>query len=150
MAASSIPVVRAALWSAMATAYAAETEVLLTYGHPGAASTPDMVALMSTDSVQEPGPMRTTQRTREETLRSVVTVSCWRGGGPEVQQTVTERAFALAALMEDPIRTDPTLGGACRVAQIVALELVEATEPSILATGRVSEVMVTIESSARV
>lgn len=149
---SSIPTLRAALVSVIETALAAETEVLVSYGHPGPVDAADIVAVMASepDEPQTIGPMRTTPHTREESVRTTVTVSCWRGGGREVQQTVTERAFTLVALIESALRADVTLSGTVRMAQVVGVALFDATDPETLANGRVSEVEMSIRTQARI
>ena len=48
------------------------------------------------------------QRNREETISVDVVFSSFAGGGPEVQQTVTERAYALCALLETTYRPPTT------------------------------------------
>jgi len=149
MPTSTGPTVKAALVAALTTAYAADSLVRVFYGHPGPARFDDMVAVMGVTSEQQHGPMGGT-RPREETLRVTVVLSCYTGGGTEVQQTVTERAFALLGSMETALRTDPTLAGTCRWAQIESYESVEVTDPDIIETGRVTEIFATVLVQTRI
>lgn len=147
--ASAAPAAKAALVSMMTTALSAQS-VRVFYGHPGFIPDGDIVAVTNVIGEQEPGPLRAAPATREETLRLIVVVSCYRGGGTGAQQAATERAFALLALVESAIRTDVTLGGTVRMAQVESFELDEPDDPDILAKGRVAEISVVVRASQRV
>jgi len=87
--------VKAALVSTLTTAFTADANVVVTYGHPGTTlSDQDYIGVMDLAAEQATGPLGV-QRRREETLEATVQISCAMGGGPEAQQPVTERAFAL-------------------------------------------------------
>lgn len=146
---SAAPAVKAAVHALVVTALASEPTVLVSYGQPAADGTPlpnDVVGVLGVEGTTEPGPMATT-RPRDETLRVTVLVSSWRGGGPEVQQTVTERAYALLALVESAVRANPTLGGTVRTAAVVEHDLAEDIPPQ---GGRVAEISAVIESVTRI
>lgn len=122
--------------------------VLVTYGHPGALSADDIVAVRSVSSDLAVATM-STNRSREETLTARVTFSCWRGGTD--QQTVTERAYALLELLDTSLRvTDITVGGTVRDSMISGHELAEGEEPDDLTRGRIAEIDVTITARARI
>jgi len=141
---------KAALVSMLTTAYAsAHPEVAVYPGHPGPVDVADLVAVTSVAAQQEPGPMRVGARTREESLRITAVISCYRGGGVEVQPTVTAAAFTLLGVLEDAIADDPTLAGTVTWAQVESYDLAEADDPDILAAGRVSEISVVVQATAR-
>ena len=141
---------KAALHTMLAAAYATHAPaVQVSYGHPGPTVVEDLVAVTSVTAEQEPGPMRVGPRTREESLRIGVVISCYRGGGADVQQTVTEQAYALLTILEDALAVDPTIAGTVRWGQVESYELTEADDPDVLARGRVTEITVTVQASAR-
>jgi len=148
---SAAPTFKLALYNACVTLF---PSALVTYGHPGAASADDMVAVMNVTSDQEVGPL-SPQRRREETLTVEVIVSCW-GGGTD-QQTVTERAYALLADLEDYLQdtgvtasTQITLGGAVRDARVMGHELAETADPDDMALGRLAEITATVTARVRI
>lgn len=143
---------KSALYTACQTLYPAPA--LVTYGHPGAASADDMIAVMNVTSEQEVGPM-SPQRRREETLSVEVVFSCWSGGAD--QQTVTERAYALLADLEDYLTdtgvtasTQITLGGAVRDCRVMGHELAETSDPDDMAMGRLAEITATVTARVRI
>lgn len=144
---SAAPTVKAALLAMIATAVG--DQVLTTYGHPGFSIPDDVVAVGNVRTNSEPGPISPARR-REESLELDFTISCYRGGGPEVQQTVTERAFALLGSIHSAIQTDPTIAGSCRVAAITRADMVEETDPDLIAAGRITEIVATVTASARI
>lgn len=146
------PAFKAALYTACQTLYPAPA--LVTYGHPGAASADDMVALMNVTSDVEAGPL-SPQRRREETLTIEVVFSCW-GGGVD-QQTVTERAYSLLGDLEDYLTdtgvsasTQITLGGTVRDARVTGHTLAETEDPDDLALGRLAEITATVTARVRI
>lgn len=146
MATSAAPAMKVALVSALQSAM--PTGVQVSYGHPGSTMVEDLVAVMGVIAEQEVTTLATT-RPRAETLRITVVVSCYRGGGPEVQQIVTERAYALLAYVESSIRTDPTIGGTVWRSLLESADMVEADDPDVLAQGRVTEISAVINAAAR-
>lgn len=88
-----------------------------------------------------------TNRSREETLYVSVLISSWRG--TTNQQLVSELAFDAMALIEDDLRADPTITGACRDADVVGWQLTE-TEWEALPKGRYAELDVTIRCRTRI
>lgn len=144
---TSAPTVKAAL-VAMITA-AVGDRVLVTYGHPGFSIPDDVIAVGDVVAETEVKAMGAPRR-RDETLRLSATVSCYRGGGPEVQQTVTERAYALLGAVYAAVQTDPTIGGTCRDAAVTSHEMREETDPDLLADGRTTEIVFVVTTVARV
>ena len=145
---SSAPRVKLALLAELEALYAAPVQVV--YGPPGPDQEDDIVCVGNARSNQDLATM-SPQRRREETLDVDVIVSCYRGGGTESQQSVTERAYALLADLEDHLQgAGYDLGGVVRLARVTSHELVEAADPDVLAKGRVSEITAVVTCHVRI
>ena len=149
---SAAPAFKAALFTACQGLF--PSPALVTYGHSGTQSADDMIALMDMTSEQEVGPL-SPQRRREETLTIEVVFSCW-GGGVD-QQTITTRAYALLALLEDYLQnsgvsasTQINLGGVVRDCRVTSHVLVETDDPDDLALGRLAEITATVTARVRI
>jgi len=141
------PRFKAALYTVCHSLYAAPIQVA--YGHPGLDQQDDIVSLGRTTSTQAPSTFGTT-RSREETVTCEITFSCYRGGGSEMEQVVTERCFSLLGQLEDYIRTtDITLGGVCRWCILSDTQCDGVSDPDILQQGRLIEVVATITGWVR-
>lgn len=148
---------RDALLATLTAAFAADELVQVSDGHPGPTPSPDIVALMSTTTDQEPGPLGPA-RSREETLTATVIVSSYLGGGAEVQTLVNKRALAIKSAVVAAIRADVSLGGAVRTCGVVGSELdmdiayaqnpYDAGDP--IPIGRVTEISVQIRAVVRI
>jgi hypothetical protein len=146
--ASKAPAVKAALFALCQTLYPAPIQV--SYGHPGTDLESDIVSVAAVRATQEVATM-SPQRNREETISVDVVFSCFAGGGPEVQQTVTERAYALCALLENYLQTtDYTLSGTARLARVTGADLYESDDAELLALGRLSELTATVHVEVRI
>lgn len=91
-----------------------------------------------------------TNRSRNETVYVSVLISSWRG--TTSQQLVTELVFDAMALIENDLRTDPTIAGAVPNgpgADVVGWQLTE-TEFEALPKGRYAELDVTIRCRSRI
>ena len=149
MAVSVAPQVKAALYNTCVSLYASQPEVQVAYGHPGTAMANDIVSIGNVSSRQEVATM-SPNRPREEYITVTVTFSVYRGGGPDQEQVVTERAYALLGLLETQTRlTDTTLGGIVRWCYLVDTRCDGETEPDLIAQGRVVELSATFEARAR-
>lgn len=145
---SKAPTVKAALFAQLGSLYSSPVQVC--FGHPGTYLADDIVSVAGVRSRQDVSTM-SPQRTREEELDVDVVFSSYRGGGPEVQQVVTERAYALLALLEDYLKTtDYTLGGTVRLARVTSHDLAESDDPDVLAAGRVAEITATVTCQVRI
>lgn len=144
------PTVKAALVAMMETAFASDSQVHVSYGHPGRPEEDDIAAAMGVWSEQEWAAMRVGGASREETLMLSVSLSSFVGGGPEAQQTATERAYALLNTLETALRADPTIGGTVRLAGVQSHEMLEATDPEVLSRGRVTDISVLIRAATRI
>ena len=146
--ASKAPAVKAALYALCQTLYPAPIQVA--YGHPGTDLESDIVSVGAVRATQEIATM-SPQRNREETLTVDVIFSCFTGGGTESQQTVTERAYALCALLENYLQTtDYTLSGTARLARVTGADLYESDDAELLALGRLSELTATVHVEVRI
>ncbi len=145
---SKVPLVKAALLTVCQSLYAQPIQVA--YGHPGTDLEDDIVSIQGARSSQDIATLATT-RPREETVDIDVVFSCFRGGGPEVQQVATERAYALLGLLEDYLKTtDYTLSGTARLARVTSHDLMESDDPDLLALGRISEVTAVVTAQVRI
>ena len=151
MASSVAPALKAGLVAMLRTAFASDPAVLVSYGHPGPTSAPDIVGVMGVAADQSVATLAATQP-REESLRVTVLVSCFVGGGDGAQQAATERAYALLALVESALRTDPTVAGIVRKSQVESHDLAEDIAPAAAGTpiGRVAELAVVLRAEARI
>jgi len=139
---------KAALVTAIKTLV--EPEVLVTYGHPGIELADDMIGVTRV-AVKQDFATLGTNRTREETLTADVVISCYRGGGPEMEQVVGDRVYDLLGRIEFYVRrTDTTLGGVVRQCFLTSHESEGSTDPDLLAEGRVIECTATFTAQARI
>lgn len=147
MSTSAAPAFKAALYDACGSLFAAPVQVA--FGHPGLTLEDDVVSVGRVWSTQEAATMGTA-RSRDEELWCDVTISCYRGGGPEAEQTASDAAFALLADLETYTRlTDTTLGGVMRWTTLQDLTCEGSTDPEVLAQGRVVEIVATFHGFAR-
>lgn len=138
-----------ALYNAAVTLWA-DTDVQVSYGHPGMSQSDDIVAVMDVRSGQNPATL-STNRTREEELRCTVMVSIYRGGGPEQEKVCTDRAYELLGALENYVRTtDTTLGGVVRHCFLESHESDGSTDPNVLGGGRLIEVSAVFVAANRI
>lgn len=142
------PAAKAALHDGCVSIYA---DCQVTYGHPGTLQEEDIVAVGDITAEQSTASMNAASRPREERFTITVWVSVWRGGGPDVQRGVTERAYELAGRLGAHLRTaDPTLDGSVISAAVTGLDMAEDWIPARLAKGRTTEITVTVSCLARI
>jgi hypothetical protein len=142
------PAAKAALSSLCRTLF---PSAQVTYGHPGAAQQPDIVAIGNVRSRQVVAALNAATRPREETFDIDVLVSVWRGGGIEAQQDATETAYGMVGAIEHALQvTNPTLSGTCRVARVSGHEMEEAWDLAVIEHGRVCEIKVVVSCAARI
>jgi hypothetical protein len=125
--------------------------VLVSYGLPATDQPNDIVAICEAGTADT---MRANQeaktygpRTREETTFVSILISSWRGTMD--QQIVSELVFDAMGDLEDALRTDPTIGGAVREANIDSWELTE-TDFNDLPAGRYAEISVIVRARHRI
>jgi len=113
MATSTVPALKAALLSLL-VARAGLSGVQVVYGAPLPNPGREFVSLGGTDGMQETAALGRLRR--EEEYRLTIYVSTIREG--QGQQACTERAFEIAAEVENAVRSDPTVGGTVRTALV--------------------------------
>lgn len=121
--ASAAPALKAALVTQLAVLFPAPTVVA--YGPPGEYLDDEVVAV--TDITTTSQVHTSTTALREEVIDVTILFSVTNGGGAEIQQTVTERAYAMVASLENYLKvTSPTVGGTVLGnAGVIATELTE-------------------------
>lgn len=128
-------------------------EVLVTFGHPGPAMAnwDDVISVADVTADQNVATMAT-NRAREEVLQLTVWVSVHRpGDSPDLEQTCSDRAFALLGLIEHQTRyVDTTLGGVVRQCFLTHLNVNGFTDAALLAEGRTVEIEATFTANGRV
>jgi hypothetical protein len=112
VAVSTVPALKSALLGVL-QARAGLSGVQVTYGWP-AAPQREFIVLYSVSGRQSFAALG--HLSREESYELQVVISVLSQGG--VQQTITERAFALMAEIENALRADPTVGGVVRTAEL--------------------------------
>lgn len=149
MATSKGKIIKANLFTLCQTLF--PPPILVSYGLPTTDQPDDIVAITEAGTAD---PLRGNQeiktfgpRTREETTFVSVLFSSWRG--TTNQQVVSEMVFDAMALLENALRTDPTIGGAVREADIESWSLTE-TDYNDLSSGRYAEISVTIRARHRI
>lgn len=111
---SSIPAVIDYLYSKIATAVSAQTQVVVADGYPGTEEQPDIIAIGGTvtpvsDGEQKPGTLGA--RSFNENYELMFTLSSYRGG--QIEKEARDAAFALYDTVVGVLVSDLTLGGAC-------------------------------------
>ena len=145
MTASQGAALKAALFAALPNEAALAAPVLVCYGLPGTYQPDDIVAILDADGDSQHATI-SPNRSREETIRQTFTISCYRGG--DLQQTCTERAFALMDAVVDYCRTtDPTVGGTVRS---MLPDVTWGFEESVEEQGRVTDLTFTLTFNARI
>lgn len=126
------------------------TDVQVAFGHPGMTQAGDIVAFGRIASAQEFAAYGS-NRPREETLTLEVVFSIYRGGGPEMEKVASDRAYALLGELELYARvTDTTIGGTVRHCSLLSHESDGATDPEILAAGRLIEITAQFVAQVRI
>jgi hypothetical protein len=87
-------------------------------------------------------------RRRDETY--TVRVYCSSSRGTADQKVTRDRAFTLMGVVEDALRTDPTLGGRVMSAQVGGRVALEQTEAETADAGSFAEVSFDVSVRARI
>ena len=144
-----------ALKAAIVTAYTGlfPQPVLVTYGPEGTYQADDIVEVLGVTMTEGEGPM-SPQRHRDHNFAVDGIINCYRGGGTEVQQIVTERALDMLASIADYHQdsgtvgsTQLTLGGSVLWSRLATFEVAEEDEE--IALGRTTVVGFTITGRIR-
>lgn len=127
----------------------ATTEVVVTYGAPPNLDPDDIVSFLGVTSEQSIATMGT--RSRDEDLTIEVAISCFRGGGAEMEQVCGARAYELLRMIEFQVRkTDTSVGGTVLWCFLVGHESSGQTDPQLIQEGRVIEITARFSARARI
>jgi hypothetical protein len=125
-------------------------DVLVTFGTPANLEVDDIVSILAVRSTQEVAAMGA-RRSRNELLEIEVSISCFRGGGQEMERVSSDRAFELLRMVENYCRaTDTTLGGLVNYCFLTSYDCDGTTPPAYLDRGRVTEILARFGASARI
>lgn len=143
---------RKAIFDRCVILYAADTTpgTLVVRGLPAFANHQDNVCVGAVTSSQDPITLGT-QRSREETLTCQVDFYSFRGGGAEMEDVVEARAWEMLDELAQYVRvTDTTLGGVVRHCFLTDAVSDAATDPDVLAKGRMHVISATFTAMNRV
>ena len=143
---------RKALFDACVTLFAADVDpyTLVVRGLPSFANAQDVVAVAAVTTSQEIATM-STRRAREETLTCQIDFYSFRPGGVEMEEVVEGRAWAMLDAVAAYVRvTDTELGGVVRYCFLTDAASDAATDPDVLAKGRMHVVSATFTAVNRV
>ncbi len=142
--ASAAPALKAALYTVLTGLYPAPTVVA--YGPPGGYLDDEVVSISNVSSSSVVATL-SPNHSREETLEVTVIYSVTNGGGYEIQQTVTERAYAMLGALEYYIKvTNPTIAGTVRDAYIISHDMEEAAPEG----SRNCQIVAVLQAHARI
>lgn len=142
---------KAAFVAAIQALYAANDEVLVTFGHPGpqVINYNDAISFTSLSVEQDPATM--SNRSREEVLTLMVTCSARRYGGFEVESAASDAAYGMLEAIERYARvTDTTIGGTVRHCFMRSHVSEGMTMNDEMGSSRVIEVEATFEARVRI
>lgn len=118
----------------------------------------DLIEVLDVTSVEAEGPFSPLRR-RDHSFTVNGIISCYRGGGAEVQQTVTERALSMLASLADYLQdsgtsnsTHVSLGNSVVWARLTSWTLHEAdgdSEDEDVTNGRTTAIEFTISGLIR-
>lgn len=143
---------RKAIYDVCVSLFAADVDpyTRVVRGLPAFADAPDNVCVGVVTSNQEEATFGT-QRSREETLTCQVDFYSFRPGGVEMEEVVEERAWEMVDRVAEYVRvTDTTLGGVVRKCFLTDTASDAATDPDVLAKGRMHIVSATFTAENRV
>lgn len=144
---------KGALYDAIKDMFAGDEHtryVHVTYGAPGTLEPDDIVSILGISSVQENGPIGG-RRSRDETLIITISISCWRGGGQEMERVTSERSFDLLRRIEEYCRvTDTTVGGTVWHCFLTGYDCEGFTDPQSIHEGRTTDITARFTAQARI
>lgn len=143
---------RKAIFDTCVTLFASDTEpyTLVVRGLPAFATAQDNVCVGAVTSNQEIATLSATQRSREETLTCQVDFYSFRPG-VDTEEVVEARAYEMLDALAQYVRqTDTTLGGVVRHCFLTDVASDAATDPDVLAKGRMHFLSATFTAQYRV
>lgn len=134
---------------ALMAAGADTPNVLVTYGAPANLDPEDIVSFLGVTSEQNAVTMG--NRGRDEDLTLEIAISCFRGGGEEMELVCGSRAYQLLRMIENQVRkTDTTVGGTVLWCFLQGHESSGQTDPTLIQEGRVIEITARFLARARI
>lgn len=110
----------------------------------------EIVAFLEVNTRQEPGPLSTTNRARNEDVDVQVVISVARAGDDD-DLAVSDTAYAHLRTLEQHIRkVDPQLGGLALWCFLTSTESFGYTQADQLAQGRLCEIEATFTARVRI
>ena len=143
---------RKAIYDRCVILYAGDTDpyTRVVRGLPAFADALDNVCVGVVTSNQEAVTFGT-QRSREETLTCQVDFYSFRPGGEEMEEVVEARAWEMVNELAQYVRvSDTTLGGVVRQCFLTDVASDAATDPDVLAKGRMHVISATFTAENRV
>lgn len=123
--------------------------VVVTYGWPGSFAPDDLISFLGVTSEQDAATMG--RRSRDETLELTVSISCFRGGGQDMELVTAQRAYQLLRMLETYCRTtDTTVGGTVMWCFLTGHESAGHTDPALIEDGRTNEIVARFTARARI
>jgi len=143
---------RAAVFNRCVSLYSGDTDpyTLVVRGLPAFATADDNVCVGAVTANQEAVTFGT-QRSREESLTCQIDFYSFRGGGVAMEEVVEARAYEMLDELAQYVRvTDTTLGGVVRQCFLTDIAADAATDPDVLAKGRMHVITATLSAEVRV
>jgi hypothetical protein len=150
---------RAALFDACVTLFAADTDpyTLVVRGLPSFANAQDVVAVGAVTTSQEFATFSSSARTREETLTCQIDFYSFRPGGDAMEEVVEARAWEMLDAVAEYVRvtntelkSDAYPSGIVRHCFLSDAASDAATDPDVLAKGRMHVISATFTAQNRV
>lgn len=124
--------------------------VQVSFGTPGTFEAEDIIRIGRVNARQDPAALGT-RRPREQQLELEVTISCYRGGGADMEQVCSDRAYQLLRMLAEHVHgAETTLGGVVRWCFLTADESDGATDPEDTQNGRTIAIVATFTAAARI
>ena len=136
--------------------FVAETGVLVSFGHPGMQNSDEVVMFQGLRSEQDPGPLSSSNRARDELLELDVLFSVFKGGGAEAEEASSDRGYQLLGMFENYLRGGTNLaatqlGGIVRECFLIKHESDGFTvEENQRVIGRNVTILATFQAKARI
>jgi hypothetical protein len=142
---------KSAFYAVAQTMFAADPQVLVSFGHPGLQNQDDMILFLGVKSQQVEAAMGATQRSRWETLELDLFISSYRAGELDNDKVPSDRVYSLLGQLENYVRTtDSSLGIGLQQCFLTAHDSTGSTDPQVLAHGRMVDCTATFTALVRI
>jgi hypothetical protein len=140
-----------AMWNATKDLFDASV-VNASFGHPGdRRDLLDIVAWTDVRTEQEPGPLSSNRRSRDEYVYLTVMISCFRAGEADDDLVPSAAAYDILRTIEEHVRAvDPTLGGRCYWCFCDSSTSGGVTDKALLARGRLIQIEAEFKARVRI